>query len=620
MSKTALSAWKDALTILLGSFRQILIIHLIYVILGTIIFTPLIGIIGQGLLNLSGQSALSDFDILYFSLTPLGMLSGIVFTALLISIIIFEQASMMVISGSYISGHHAGVIEPLSFTLARIKTIFILALQFVARLLIIVLPFLAASGAIGWLLLTDYDINYYLSEKPPAFWFAVVSIGGVLLVMAVLLIRRLVDWLLTLPLVLFDAVSAGQSFSSSAMLVQRRRSELLVLFGGWAVIVTMSNIFLLFCVEVLGSQLAPLFYDSISMLVVVLGGLAALFFLGNFFMTAVMAGSFSCLLVNLGKQHDLQYDPGKQQTDRRGSFVNLTAPRLISILAGTIIISLFLGVELMEGIQVRDTVAIIAHRGAAGRAPENTIAAVRAAIEDGADWIEIDVQESSDGEIVVIHDSDLMKLAGVNRKIWDMSLMELKRVDIGSWFGEEFSTERIPTLGEVLEEVRGKALLLIELKYYGHDQHLEQGVVEVVEQAGMVEGVAFMSLKREGIEKLQKLRPEWRAGLLLSKTIGSLSSLEMDFIAVNMGTAGPGFIRKAHAGGKELFVWTVNDQVSMTRMMSLGVDGVITDEPKMARQVLADRLELNSIERLLLYAAVLFDQPIPSKEYRDQSP
>ncbi len=213
-----------------------------------------------------------------------------------------------------------------------------------------------------------------------------------------------------------------------------------------------------------------------------------------------------------------------------------------------------------------------------------------------------------------------MKLAGVNRKIWDMSLMELKRVDIGSWFGEEFSTERIPTLGEVLEEVRGKALLLIELKYYGHDQHLEQGVVEVVEQAGMVEGVAFMSLKREGIEKLQKLRPEWRAGLLLSKTIGSLSSLEMDFIAVNMGTAGPGFIRKAHAGGKELFVWTVNDQVSMTRMMSLGVDGVITDEPKMARQVLADRLELNSIERLLLHAAVLFDQPIPSKEYRDQSP
>ena len=620
MSKSALSAGKEALTILLGSFRQILIIHLIYVILGTIIFTPLIGIIGQGLLNLSGQSALSDFDILYFFLTPLGMLSGIVFTALLISIIIFEQASMMVISDSYINGRHVGVMQPLSFTLARIKPIFILALQFVARLLIIVLPFLAACGAIGWLLLTDYDINYYLSEKPPAFWSAVVSIGGVLLVMAVLLIRRLLDWLLTLPLVLFAGVSAGQSFSNSAILVQRRRSELLVLFGGWAAIVTMSNIFLLFCVEVLGSQLAPLFYDSISMLVVVLGGLAALFFLGNFFMTAFMAGSFSCLLVNLGRQHDLKYDPGKHDTDRQGSFVKLSVPRLASLLVGTIIISLFLGVELMEGIQVRDNVSIIAHRGAAGRAPENTIAAVRAAIEDGADWVEIDVQESSDGEIVVIHDSDLMKLAGVNQKIWDMNLAELKGVDIGSWFGDEFSDERIPTLREVLEEVRGRALLLIELKYYGNDQHLEQSVVEVVEQAGMIEGVAFMSLKREGIEKLQKLRPEWRAGLLLSKTIGSLSSLQIDFLAVNMGTTGAGFIRQAHAAGKELFVWTVNDQVSMTRMMSLGVDGVITDEPKMARQVLADRLELNSIERLLLHAAVLFDQPIPSKEYRDQSP
>ena len=620
MSRSALSTWKEVLTILSGNFSQVLVIHLIYVILGTIIFTPLVGIIGQGLLNMSGQSVFSDFDILYFLLTPLGMLSGIVFMSLLITIIILEQASMMVISSSAINGQQVGVIKPLTFTLVRIKTIFIFALQFVARLLIIVLPFLAACGAIGWFLLTDYDINYYLSEKPPAFWFAAFSIGAVLLVMTVLLILRLLDWLLTLPLVLFSAVSAGLSFSSSAALVRGRRPQLLILLGGWVVMMALWNVVLLFCIEIVGSQLIPLFNDSINMLVVVLGGLAALFFLGNFFLTAFVAASFSCLLVNLARQHDLTYELGKNEPGLKASFVKLTGPRLVAILAGTIIISLFLGVQLMEEIQIQDNVAVIAHRGAAGRAPENTIAAVRAAIEDGADWIEIDVQESSDGEVIVVHDSDLMKLAGVDRKIWEMSLEELKRIDIGSWFGKTFSAERIPTLSEVLDEVRGKAHLLIELKYYGHDQHLEEGVIRAVEDAGMVEEVAFMSLKRAGIEKLQKLRPDWKAGLLLSKTIGSLSSLDVEFLAVNMGTTGPGFIRRAHAADKELFVWTVNDQVSMTRMMSLGVDGVITDEPKMARQVLADRLELNSLERLLLNAAVLFDQPIAAKKYRDQSP
>ncbi len=102
MSKIALSIWKEVLTILSGNFSQFLVMHLIYLILGTIIFTPLAGIIGQGLLNISGQSVFSDFDILYFVLTPLGMLSAIGFASLLITIIILEQASMMLISGSSI--------------------------------------------------------------------------------------------------------------------------------------------------------------------------------------------------------------------------------------------------------------------------------------------------------------------------------------------------------------------------------------------------------------------------------------------------------------------------------------------------------------------------------------
>ena len=620
MSKSVVSIWKDVVCNLRGNIKQLLTIHLIYVVLGTIIFTPLAGLVGQGFLNLSGQSTLSDFDILYFFLTPLGIVSGVFFSSLLISIVIFEQASLMVISCSDPNGQHVDVMQALSFTLARIKTIFIFALHFVARVLLIVLPFLALCGAIGWFLLTDFDINYYLSEKPPVFWTAVVFIGLVLLAMTALLIRKLLDWLLTLPLVLFASVPAGQSFSESAKRVKGQRTQLLMLLGGWAAAGAIANIFLFFCVQVLGAQLAPLFYDSISLLVLVLGALAALFFLGNFFLTAIISGSFCCLLVNLGGRYDLRYDSVQYHTERHGWFRNLSAPRLIYILVGMVIISLFLGIRVIDRVQVKDNVLVIAHRGAAGRAPENTIAAVRAAVEDGADWVEIDVQESIDGEIVVVHDSDLMKLAKVNRKIWDMTLAELKQIDIGSWFGEEFSSERLPTLREVLEEVRGRALLLIELKYYGHDQQLEQRVVDVVEQAGMVEEVAFMSLQRSGIEKLQKLRPDWKVGLLLSKAIGTLSSMEMDFLAVNMGTTNPALIRQAHAGDKELFVWTVNDQVSMSRMMSLGVDGIITDEPKMAGDVLADRKELNSIERLLVHAAVLLDQPIPQREYRDQSP
>ena len=260
------------------------------------------------------------------------------------------------------------------------------------------------------------------------------------------------------------------------------------------------------------------------------------------------------------------------------------------------------------------------YRGAAGKAPENTLAAIHQAIEDQADWIEIDVQETADGEIVVIHDSDFMKLAGNPVKVWDTTLAQMGDIDIGSWFAPGFSQQRVPTLKQVLETARGKARVVIELKYYGHDEKLEQRVVEIVEQTDMVNATAIMSLKYDAVKKVRALRPGWRIGLLSATAIGDLTRLDADFLAVAMGMASGGFVRRAHDVGKLVFVWTVNDPVSMSRMMSMGVDGVITDEPAMARKVLVDRAELNSAERLLIHTALLFDHSFTPQQYRDQSP
>jgi glycerophosphoryl diester phosphodiesterase len=166
----------------------------------------------------------------------------------------------------------------------------------------------------------------------------------------------------------------------------------------------------------------------------------------------------------------------------------------------------------------------------------------------------------------------------------------------------------------------GDARLVIELKYYGHDQDLERRVVELVERTGMVDRVAIMSLKFPGIQKVRALRPDWNIGLLAATAVGNLARLDADFLAVNAGLAGPQFIRQAHAAGKKVLVWTINDPVSMSRMFSLGVDGIITDEPALARQVMRERAELSSAERLLVHAAAFFGTPSPPRAYRDKSP
>ncbi len=619
MANTLKEIWREALGILRKSIGQVFTTHLAYIALGVILFTPLVGVLGHILLQLSRKTALSDLDIAYFLLSPIGMAALTMMAALLIAILAFEQASLMAISAGAVRGLHIGTLQALHFTARRTARIFRFTTHLVARLLIITLPFLAAGGAIAWLLLTDYDINYYLSEKPPVFLIAVALIAVLLLTMLVVLIRKLLGWSLALPLVLFTDTSPASAFAESNNLVEGHKREVVTALLSWAVAALLLGAVVVVCVQLLGSLLAPLFFDSIQLLVIVLGGVVALWSLGNLMITTLTSGSFAALVVIFFERYGsiTTSDLADKQPRR---LWRMTAPRFALLLIGAVAAAALAGSWLLKGIQTQDDVVVIAHRGAAGKAPENTLASMRQAIEDGADMLEIDVQESSDGEVVVIHDSDFMKLSGVDLKVWDGPLKQLQEIDVGSWFDPGFSAERVPTLAQVLEVARGKAHVVIELKYYGHDQQLEQRVVKIVEKAGMVDDIVIMSLEYKGIEKIRALRPKWVVGLLSTMAVGNLAKLDLDFLAVNMSMATSGFIRRTHAAGKQVYVWTVNDAVSIARMISLGVDGIITDEPEMARNVITERSGLSSVERLLIHTAVLFGRPIPPRIYRDESP
>ena len=131
-----------------------------------------------------------------------------------------------------------------------------------------------------------------------------------------------------------------------------------------------------------------------------------------------------------------------------------------------------------------ESVKVTAHRGSSARAPENTLSAVRQAITDGADFAEIDVQTTADGELVVLHDGDLMRMAGDSRRLRDLTLSQAKELDVGKKFNAEFEGERIPTLAEVIRLSRGRIQLNIELKYNWPDPSLAGKVVELLRREG----------------------------------------------------------------------------------------------------------------------------------------
>jgi glycerophosphoryl diester phosphodiesterase len=246
-------------------------------------------------------------------------------------------------------------------------------------------------------------------------------------------------------------------------------------------------------------------------------------------------------------------------------------------------------------------VAIFAHRGAAAEAPENTLAAFKLAGTQHTDYVELDVQETSDGVVVVAHDADLMKVGGSPLKIWEGTAGQLTVVDIGSYVGPQFASERVPTLAQALAACKGVSRVDIELKDYGHNERLEERVVELVEAAQMQDAIVTMSLSRNMVEKMKRLRPAWTSGLLSAKAIGDLSGVPADFLAVEKSMATRRFIRRAHRAGKPVYVWTVDDPARMVRMIGLGVDGIITNRPGVARDVVDRYAKMTQAERLFLF-------------------
>lgn len=235
-------------------------------------------------------------------------------------------------------------------------------------------------------------------------------------------------------------------------------------------------------------------------------------------------------------------------------------------------------------------VEVTAHRGFSANYPENTIPAFKGAMEIGVDWIELDVQETADGEIIVMHDSNLKRTTGVDRNIWQVTYDEIKDLDNGSWFDPTFKEVTIPTLEEVLKVTRGRVRLNIEIKPTGHEKELEQRVVELVEKYHIAESCLISSMKYDTLVKIKQLNKEIQTVYITSLSYGNFNSLEYaDGYSVESRMLSESFVRKAHQNGKKVYVWTVNTENRLGQVISMGVDNVITDQPVMAEKLIYEK-------------------------------
>jgi glycerophosphoryl diester phosphodiesterase len=237
----------------------------------------------------------------------------------------------------------------------------------------------------------------------------------------------------------------------------------------------------------------------------------------------------------------------------------------------------------------------IAHRGASAAAPQNTLAAFRKAVELGADGVELDVQLSADGAVVVIHDFTVDGTTDGAGRVADKTLAELEALDAGTRFSPHFAGERIPTLAEVFEAIDGRLLVNIELKDFSSPGNkLAAQVVEVVRKHAMDKRVLFSSFNPFVVRAAKRLAPDIPAGLLYEEDL--LIPLRRAWLApfIPHEARHPSFpmvteasVQWCHARGLRVNTWTVNEPAEMRRLVALGVDGIITDRPDVLAGVLA---------------------------------
>jgi glycerophosphoryl diester phosphodiesterase len=235
----------------------------------------------------------------------------------------------------------------------------------------------------------------------------------------------------------------------------------------------------------------------------------------------------------------------------------------------------------------------IAHRGFSAAAPENTVAAFEKAIEAGADMLEMDALLTADGEVVVIHDHRVGRTTDGTGLVKDLSYDYIRSLDAGKWFGREFKSERVPLLEEVLDLARRRAMVDIEMKFHRRlpVRELVDKCARIVEKHGMKGEVILSSFALEALAYLHRKAPSFRFAPICRRGLRPTSSSfpvlhGADGVVLNHLFVTRTTVARCHDLGIRVFVYTVNAPRKIEKMVKIGVDGVISDNPAVVNAVL----------------------------------
>lgn len=546
----------------------------------TILLIPIMGLIVNSLMAYSGNEVLTNGLITKFLFTPYGILALVICIALATIVTVIELGGLILLSAN---AYHHRKINPVTIfflSLKRFKNMIGLGGLLVLFIFLIVSP---------WL---DLGINTsFISHlQIPGFIMSHIQNNQLLNISLKLMtfILALISFFLvfSLHLVILDNQKSKLAILESIHMVKNNFVLILKLALAYVIfsLLLLGGFLLISLIGIILISLIP----SITPEIIQILAIALFIILSAFTSLLALPIHIHLLTIAFYTIHPdrcqailaTQTIKKRKTSIKSGVFFILTT--------GTILcVAILFTLGMISFInETRYDIDITAHRGSSMEAPENTIAGLNRAILNGADYAEIDVQLTQDEEVVLIHDTSLMRTTGIEAQIYEYTLSEVQALDAGSWFSSEFKGEVIPTLEEVIRQTKGKIKLNIELKGHKESKNLVHKVVDLIKKYDLVNQCVVTSLDYALIQEVESREPSIRTGYVIYLAYGNLNTLQTDFYSIEASNITESFVTKAHQIGREVHVWTVNDTDQLQNLADLGIDNIITDYEKKMRSTL----------------------------------
>lgn len=304
--------------------------------------------------------------------------------------------------------------------------------------------------------------------------------------------------------------------------------------------------------------------------------------IGRIFFSSLLPASLYSGVITLYHQYRGNEIPKAKKIVRTPK---LLLSRAITILASFISLTLFSETELGGNLYTAysPSTEVVAHRAGATFAPENTLAALNDSIKAGAKMAEIDVQQTIDGVLIIMHDSNFLRTTGLDQAVWETDFATVQTLDAGSFFSNSFAGEHIPTLGDMLMTAKGRIQLMIELKSTGHEYNLVEQTIHQIKITGMESECVIASMDIDLLQQSKKLAPEIETVYISSLVFSERFDLDyVDAYSIETSFLTLPMVTQIQHSQKKIYAWTANSDTTIKKIIRLGADGLITDNPRLA--------------------------------------